>query len=63
MKKPLTNEEGEIREITMTERYSHLAPDNLRAAVNTAHWYDPDVNPTFVDFAVRRQRKRAWRAN
>jgi hypothetical protein len=25
--------------------------DNQKAAVNAAHWYDPDVNPAFVDFA------------
>ena len=25
--------------------------DNQRAAVNQAHWYDPEVNPAFVDFA------------
>jgi transposase len=25
--------------------------DNQKAAINKAHWYDPDVNPAFVDFA------------
>jgi hypothetical protein len=25
--------------------------DNQKAAVNHAHWYDPDVNPAFTDFA------------
>ena len=30
---------------------SYVTVDNLRAAVDKAHWYDPDVNPTFVDFA------------
>lgn len=29
----------------------YVTVDNQRAAVNKAHWYDPDVNPTFVDFA------------
>lgn len=29
----------------------YVTLDNQRAAVDRAHWYDPDVNPTFVDFA------------
>ena len=29
----------------------YVTVDNQRAAVSRAHWYDPDVNPTFVDFA------------
>lgn len=29
----------------------YVTVDNQKAAVNKAHWYDPDVNPTFVDFA------------
>ena len=29
----------------------YVTVDNQRAAVDKAHWYDPDVNPTFVDFA------------
>ena len=29
----------------------YVTVDNQKAAVNQAHWYDPDVNPTFVDFA------------
>lgn len=29
----------------------YVTVDNQRAAVDQAHWYDPDVNPTFVDFA------------
>lgn len=29
----------------------YVTVDNQKAAVTTAHWYDPDVNPTFVDFA------------
>ncbi len=29
----------------------YVTVDNQRAAVDRAHWYDPDVNPTFVDFA------------
>ena len=29
----------------------YVTVDNQRAAVDHAHWYDPDVNPTFVDFA------------
>lgn len=30
---------------------SYVTVDNQKAAVDKAHWYDPDVNPTFVDFA------------
>lgn len=29
----------------------YVTVDNQRAAVDQAHWYDPDVNPAFVDFA------------
>jgi hypothetical protein len=29
----------------------YVTVDNQRAAVNRAHWYDPDMNPAFVDFA------------
>lgn len=29
----------------------YVTVDNQKAAVDTAHWYDPDVNPGFVDFA------------
>jgi transposase len=29
----------------------YVTVDNQRAAVDRAHWYDPDVNPSFVDFA------------
>lgn len=29
----------------------YVTVDNQRAAVDKAHWYDPDVNPTFIDFA------------
>lgn len=29
----------------------YVTVDNQRAAVDKAHWYDPDVNPSFVDFA------------
>jgi len=29
----------------------YVTVDNQKAAVDRAHWYDPDVNPTFVDFA------------
>jgi transposase len=29
----------------------YVTVDNQRAAVDKAHWYDPDVNPAFVDFA------------
>ncbi len=29
----------------------YVTVDNQKAAVNKAHWYDPDVNPAFVDFA------------
>jgi Integrase core domain len=29
----------------------YVTVDNQKAAVNKAHWYDPDLNPAFVDFA------------
>ncbi len=29
----------------------YVTVDNQKAAIDRAHWYDPDVNPTFVDFA------------
>jgi transposase len=29
----------------------YVTVDNQKAAVSRAHWYDPDVNPAFVDFA------------
>ena len=29
----------------------YVTVDNQKAAVNLAHWYDPEVNPAFVDFA------------
>jgi hypothetical protein len=29
----------------------YVTVDNQKAAVDRAHWYDPDVNPSFVDFA------------
>lgn len=29
----------------------YVTVDNQKAAVNHAHWYDPEVNPAFVDFA------------
>ena len=29
----------------------YVTVDNQKAAVDKADWYDPDVNPTFVDFA------------
>ena len=29
----------------------YVTVDNQKAAVDKAHWYDPDVNPAFVDFA------------
>jgi len=29
----------------------YVTVDNQKAAVNKAHWYDPDVNPAFIDFA------------
>ena len=29
----------------------YVTVDNQKAAVSRAHWYDPDLNPTFVDFA------------
>ena len=29
----------------------YVTVDNQKAAVDHAHWYDPDVNPAFVDFA------------
>lgn len=29
----------------------YVTVDNQRAAVDKSHWYDPDVNPGFIDFA------------
>jgi hypothetical protein len=29
----------------------YVTVDNQKAAINQAHWYDPEVNPAFVDFA------------
>lgn len=29
----------------------YVVPDNLKSGVSQAHWYDPDVNPTYCDFA------------
>jgi Integrase core domain/Helix-turn-helix domain of resolvase len=29
----------------------YVTVDNQKAAVNMAHWYDPEVNPAFIDFA------------
>lgn len=29
----------------------YVTVDNQKAAVKKAHWYDPEVNPAFVDFA------------
>lgn len=29
----------------------YVTVDNQKAAIDQAHWYDPDVNPTFIDFA------------
>jgi transposase len=29
-----------------------IVPDNLRSAVNKAHRYEPDLNPTYQDFAT-----------
>lgn len=29
----------------------YVVPDNLRSGVHQAHLYDPDVNPTYCDFA------------
>ena len=29
----------------------YVTVDNQKAAVDHAHWYDPEVNPAFVDFA------------
>jgi transposase len=29
----------------------YVTPDNLRSGVSRAHLYDPDVNPTYCDFA------------
>src|SRR5690606_32911712 len=30
----------------------HLCPDNLKAAVITADWYEPELNPKLRDFAA-----------
>lgn len=45
-----------IRSIENAFRYfggvtPYVTVDNQKAAVNQAHWYDPDVNPAFTDFA------------
>ena len=45
-----------IRSMERTFRYfggvtPYVTVDNQRAAVDKAHWYDPDVNPGFTDFA------------
>jgi hypothetical protein len=45
-----------IRSIENAFRYfggvtPYVTVDNQKAAVNQAHWYDPEVNPAFVDFA------------
>ncbi len=45
-----------IRSIENSFRYfggvtPYVTVDNQKAAVDQAHWYDPDVNPAFVDFA------------
>ena len=45
-----------MRSIEKSFRYfggvtPYVTVDNQKAAVNMAHWYDPDVNPAFVDFA------------
>ncbi|MBL7671463.1 MAG: IS21 family transposase [Bdellovibrionaceae bacterium] len=29
----------------------YVTVDNQKAAVDVAHWYDPDMNPAFIDFA------------
>lgn len=29
----------------------YVTVDNQKAAIDQAHWYDPDINPAFVDFA------------
>ncbi len=29
----------------------YVTVDNQRAAIDRAHWYDPNVNPAFIDFA------------
>ena len=29
-----------------------IVPDNLRAAVLRAHWYEPGINPTYRGFAA-----------
>lgn len=31
---------------------AYVVPDNLKGAVSRAHLYDPDVNPTYTDFAA-----------
>ena len=45
-----------VRSMENTFRYfggvtPYVTVDNQKAAVDQAHWYDPDVNPAFVDFA------------
>jgi len=31
--------------------FRYVVPDNLKSGVNTAHIYDPDVNPVYVEYA------------
>jgi hypothetical protein len=45
-----------VRSIENAFRYfggvsPYVTVDNQKAAIDQAHWYDPDVNPAFVDFA------------
>ena len=53
----LTQKRDELmRSIEKSFRYfggvtPYVTVDNQKAAIDRAHWYDPDVNPTFVDFA------------
>ena len=53
----LTQKRGELmRSMEKAFRFfggvtPYVTVDNQKAAVDQAHWYDPDVNPTFVDFA------------
>jgi transposase len=52
-----TEQRGElIRSMENAFRYfggvtPYVTVDNQKAAVTQAHWYDPEVNPAFVDFA------------
>lgn len=40
-----------VRLRTVSSLRSYVTVDNQKAAVDQAYWYDPDVNPPFVEVA------------